>query len=137
MAHFQLLSRLSLGGTDFAGHLFSLTATHTQAEIDDTIFGDTFRNRICGLQDYEMAIGLRDDIADNEVDEDIFALWASNGSLAVQWGYLQSFTESATNPEYQFTGMLTSDQVGGSVGEGANRQLNVKMAAGDLTRDVT
>jgi hypothetical protein len=137
MAHFMLQSRLSLGGTDFAGHVHSLQATHTQAELDDTVFGDTFKNRIAGLQDYQMAIGLKDDVADNDVDEDIFALWASNGALAVQWGYEQSFTETATNPEYQFTAMLLSDQAGGNVGEEAPRSLSIAIASGSITRDVS
>lgn len=137
MAHFMLLSRLSLGGTDFVGHVHNLTATHTQAELDDTTFDDTFKARIGGLQDYQQAVGLRDDLADNDVDEDIFALWATNGALAVQWGYLQSFTETATNPEYQYTAIMLSDQVGGGVGEEANRSIQLAIASGTVTRDVT
>jgi hypothetical protein len=137
MAHFMLQSRLSLGGTDFAGHVASMNATHTQKDIDDTVFGDTFENCIAGLQRYEQAITLRDDLTDNEVDEDIFALWSSNGSLAVEWGFLQSFTEAANNPEYQYTAMLLSCQSGGGVGEGASLQLQLRLASGSVTRDVT
>lgn len=136
MAGFLLQSRLSLGGTDFVGFVHSIQATHSQDEIDDTVFGDTFKNRIAGLQDYSLSVGLRDDLTDDGVDEDVFALWASNPSLAVEWGYLQSFTESATNPEYQCTMMLTNDQAGGGVGEGANRTLQLVISSGSITRDV-
>ena len=136
MSHFMLQSRLSIGGNDMVGHLTSLTATHSQAELDDTVLGDTFKNRLAGLQDYQLSVGLNDDIADDDLDEDTFALWATNGSLAIQWGYLQSFTESPTNPEYQFTGILLSDQVGGGVGEEAKRQWSIAIASGSLTRDI-
>jgi len=78
----MLLSRLSLGGTDFVGHVHSLTANHTQDELDDTTFDDTFHARIAGLQDYQQSVGFLDDLADNDVDEDIFALWATNGLKA-------------------------------------------------------
>jgi hypothetical protein len=83
-----------------------------------------------------MSVGLHDDITDNLVDEILFAFWASN-SIAVQWGIAQSFTETASNPEYQLTMMLTSDQAGGSVGEEAGRQLSLAIASGSVTRDVT
>ena len=135
MAHLMLASRLSLGGSDMVSHLNSLTATHTQADLDDTVFADTFKNRIGGLQDYQMAAGLLDDLADNDLDEIMFAFWAAN-SIAVQWGYLQSFTESAVNPEYQLTMQLLSDQVGGGVGEEAKRSISLAIASGTLTRDV-
>lgn len=137
MAHFMLRSCLSLGGSDMVSHLFSLQATHSQAELDDTVFADTFKNRIAGLQDYAMSVSLHDDLTDNGLDEIIFALWASNGSIAVEWGYLQSFTEAANNPEYQLTMMLLSDQVGGGVGEEANRSVSLAISSGAVTRDVT
>jgi hypothetical protein len=136
MAHQMLATRLSLGGTDMVSDLHSLTATHTAAELDDTVFADTFKNRIAGLQDYTMQIGLHDDIADNLVDEILFAFWASN-SIAVLWGIAQSFTETANNPEYGLTMMMLSDQAGGSVGEEARRQISLAIASGSVTRDVT
>src|SRR4051812_10105609 len=120
MSHFMLASSISLGGNEMASHLMSLQATHTQADLDDTVFADTFKNRIGGLQDYQMTLGLFDELADNDLDEIMFAIWSSN-STAILWRYLQSATESAVNPEYGFTAILTSDQVGGGVGEEAKR----------------
>ena len=142
MAHQLLQCRLGIGGSSFVGHVSSVSATHSQEEIDDTVFVDTFKNWIAGLQEYENAIGLRDDVADNLVDELVFALWAANTSgpgVAVAWGYNIATlgTSTASDPEYQYTGLLLSDQAGGGVGEGANRSLSLKIASGTITRDIT
>lgn len=136
MSHFMLTSSLNLGGTEMSSHLMNLQATHSQADLDDTTFADTFKNRIGGLQDYQMSVGFFDELADNDLDEIMFAFWSSN-SVAIQWRYLQSATESAINPEYGFTGMILNDQVGGGVGEEAKRSVSIAMQSGALTRDVT
>jgi hypothetical protein len=119
-----------------ANYLNSLSVTHTQADLDDTLFSGTFKARIGGLQDYQMSAGFLDDITDNLLDEIIFAIWSSN-STAVQWRYLQSATETASNPEYQTTMILLSDQVGGGVGEEAKRSCSLSIASGAVVRDVT
>lgn len=136
MAHFMLAASMNVGGSEFAASdLFSLQATHSQEELDNTIFASTFKGRLGGLQDYQLAIGAFDDLADNALDELVFALWST--TPAVQWRYLQSATETATNPEYGATMMLLSDQVGGTVGEKAKRQMQFAIASGVLARDIT
>jgi hypothetical protein len=136
LAHFLLASSMNVGAAEFAASdLFSLQATHSQEELDNTIFASTFKGRMGGLQDYQLAVGAFDDLADNALDELVFALWGT--TPVVLWRYLQSATESATNPEYGATMMLTNDQVGGSVGEKAKRQMTFMIASGVLARDIT
>jgi len=119
-----------------ANYLNSLQVTHSVADLDDTLFSGTFKARLPGLQDYQMSAGFLDDIADNLIDEIMFAFWASN-SIATIWRYTQNATESASNPEYNATMMLLSDQVGGGVGEIAKRSCSLAIASGTVTRDIT
>lgn len=135
MAHQMLASRLSLGGSDMVADLFQATLTRTQAELDNTVFANTFKARLSGLKDVQMSVGVFDDIADNLVDEIIDGLFSA-ASVAVVFGIAQSFTESASNPEYQFTGLLFSDQLGGAVGEEAKRNLSLAISSGSLVRDI-
>lgn len=136
MAHFMLAASMNVGGSEFAASdLFSLQATHSQADLDNTIFASTFKARFPGLQDYQLAVGAFDDLADNALDELVFALWAT--TPVVLWRYTQSATEGVTNPEYGATMMLLSDQVGGSVGEKAKRQMQFAIASGVVARDIT
>jgi hypothetical protein len=136
MAHFMLASSLSLGGSEMANYLNSLQSTHSQADLDDTLFSGSFKARIGGLQDYQQSAGFLDDYADNLLDEIMFAFWSAN-SIAVQWRYGQNTTETASNPEYGYTAMLLSDQTGGGVGEEAKRSCSLAIASGALTRDIT
>ncbi len=135
MAHFMLATSASIGGSEMANYLNSFQATHSQADLDDTLFSGSFKARIGGLQDYQANAGYLDDITDNLLDEIVFAWWGTY--LAVQWRYTQSATEGVSNPEYGLTMMLLSDQVGGGVGEEAKRTQSLAISSGTVTRDVT
>ncbi len=136
MSHQMLASGISLGGSEMTNYLNSLSVTHSQADLDNTLFSDTFKARIGGLQDYQISAGFLDDIADNLIDEIMFAFWSAN-SIATIWRYTQNTTETTSNPEYDATMMLLSDQVGGGVGEIAKRTCSLAIASGSVSRDIT
>ncbi len=131
----MLASGLSLGGGEMTNYLMGLTVTHSQVDLDDTLFSGTFKARIGGLQDYQLAATFADDITDNLIDEIFFAFWSAN-SIAGIWRYTQNTTEGVSNPEYDATLMLLSDQVGGNVGELAKRTCSLAIASGTVTRDI-
>ena len=135
MSHFMLATSASMGGSEMANYLNSFQANHSQVDLDDTLFSGTFKARLPGLQDYQMTAGFFDDITDNLLDEIVFAWWGT--PQAVLWRYTQSATETANNPEYGLTAMLSSDQAGGGVGEEAKRSQTWLISSGTVTRDIT
>ena len=134
--HFVYLDAyLSLGGTDVSGHLRGLQCNHSQETPDDPVMGDAYKSRLVGVRDYQVTPTFSDDYDDNELDEDLFALWGT--TFAVAWRP-KNEAIGAGNPEYQFTGLLSSDQAGGSYGEAAARTLGaIMIATGVVIRDVT
>src|SRR6187399_3064107 len=128
MAHFMLATSASIGGSEMANYLNSFQFTHSQADLDDTLFSSTFKARIGGLQDAQASLGYLDDVTDNLLDEIVFAWWGT--PQAVQWRYTQSATEGVSNPEYGLTMLLLNDQVGGGVGEEAKRTQSMAISSG-------
>lgn len=125
------------GPGDISAYLQQLNVTHSQAEVEasgmTTSGAQPFRERLVGLQDYAMSVVIKDDLADNGIDEDFFALWGT--TFAVAWRY-HNTDISDTNPEYQTTMTLTMEAVGGNVGDLAKRSFNMVIASGVVTRDV-
>ena len=136
MAHFVYFnSYLSLGGTDVSSHLRSLQADHSQDTPDDPVMGDIFMSRLAGVRDYGVTPVFSDDYETGDLDEDIDALWGT--TFTVAWRP-DAGVRSASNPEYQFTGVLSSDQAGGAFGDAAVRTLGaIMIASGVVTRAVT
>lgn len=137
MSHQMLACRLKLGGSDMVADVFQAQLNRTQAELDNTVFANTWKARISGLKDVQLSASVFDDIADNLVDEIVDGLFTSNPSIAIEFGIAQSFTEGVNNPEYQFTSMILSDSMGGNVGEEAKRALAFAISSGSLVRDIT
>ena len=135
MAHFVYTNAyLSLGGTDVSGHLRSIQANHSQDTPDDPIMGDEFMSRLAGVRDYGVTPVFSDDYDAGDLDEDIEALWGT--TFAVAWRP-DNGAISTSNPEYQFTGVLSSDQAGGAFGDAATRTLGaIMIATGVVTRAV-
>ena len=135
MAHFVYTNAyLSLGGTDVSGHLRSIQANHNQDTPDDPTMGDVFMSRLAGVRDYGVTPVLSDDYDAGDLDEDIDALWGT--TFAVAWRPVNEAI-STSNPEYQFTGVLSSDQAGGAFGDAAVRTLGaIMIATGEVTRAV-
>lgn len=126
---------LSLGGTDVSGDTHSMTADETNDLPEDTAFGDTFKQRLIGLRDYQMSIEMYNDFADDALDEDLEALLGT--SFAVAWRP-DDGAISTSNPEYQFTGAISSISKGHSIGGVATVSLTIQQTTtASVTRDVT
>ena len=88
--------------------------------------GDIFMSRLAGVRDYGVTPVFSDEYDAGDLDEDIDALWGT--IFAVAWRP-DAGVRSATNPEYQFMGVLSSDQAGGAFGDAAVRTLGAIMIA--------
>jgi hypothetical protein len=128
-------SYLSLGGTVVSTDSTSINPTQSAELQDDTCFGDTFHQRLVGLQDYQLQVELNNDYADDALDEDIEALLGT--SFAVAWKPVAT-TISTSNPEYQFTGAISSINKTHAVGQITKISLTIMIStSAGVTRDVT
>ena len=96
---------LTLGAATVTLDGVSMTWNNTVDAVEDTVWGDTYKQRLVGLGDYGGTFEAFNDHTDNELDEDLEALLRT--SFAVAWKP-NSGAISVTNPEYQFTGTLTA-----------------------------
>ena len=135
MAHFVYTNAyLSLGGEDVSEHLRSIQANHSQDTPEDPVMGDAYKNRLAGVRDYGVTPTFSDDYAAGSLDEIIDGLFGA--PFAVAWRP-KNEAISASNPEFQFTGLLSSDQAGGGFGDAAMRTLGaIMISSGVPTRDI-
>jgi hypothetical protein len=125
---------LSVGGTNISGDVEELSVNREQELQDDTCMGDTFRNKLGGLQNLELEVTLHNDYVDDGLDEDLEALIGTTFAVAYR---PDAGAISTSNPEYQFTGVLGEGGSGGTVGEIDKKSITLTIASGTLTRDVT
>jgi hypothetical protein len=126
---------VSINGQDHSNHVRGVTLEVNAELQDDTVMGDTTRSRTPGLLDWTLTVEYLQDFADNDIDEDLFALiGAAAFAIAVR---PVNTTISASNPEYQGNAVLESyAPIQGTVGEMAGFTA-VFRAAGALVRDIT
>ena len=101
---------------------------------EDTVWGDTYKQRLIGLRDYSGSFEALGDNTDNELDEDLDAVLGT--SVAITWRS-SSGGIAATNPEFQFTGAisnLTKTFAHGQVYKVSGTIMQTTTAA--VTRDV-
>ena len=98
-------SFISLGGTDMSSDGTSISDAHSTDLPEDTSFADTFKQRLIGLQDYQLSLEFNQNYVDDGLDEDLEALKATN--FAVLWRPDDAVVGTG-NPEYQFTGAISS-----------------------------
>ena len=80
-----------------------------------------------------LSIEFHDDVADNDVDEE---LWALLGTVVAFTLKPVSGATSASNPEYQGSVLVTSHSIGGAVGDLAGKSLSFP-TSGAVVRDIT
>ena len=131
------------GGTN--GRLFAhVPSLHPQqrgllrsfdaAQLDTTDFASAgWVEVIGGLKSGSLALEFMDDVADNDVDEELFALLGTAVAFTLK---AATGAISAANPEYQGSVLVTSHSLGGSVGELAKKSLTFPLT-GAVTRDIT
>ena len=107
-------------------------AINYEAEVlDETAFGDTTRINKGGLKNWTMELGFHQDYAASEVDITMFAIVGTVVAVSV---VVASGGASATNPDYNGNGLITSyTPISGSVGELLPATVSI-VSAGNLDR---
>jgi len=135
MAIYALTSQVTtINGVDYSDHLQSSVLTVSAAKLDATDFAsggweEVFGGRKSGT----LALTFLDDVADNDVDEE---LWALLGTVVAFTVKAAAGATSTSNPEYQGYVLIEAHSIGGGVGELATKSLTFS-TSGAITRDVT
>lgn len=135
MSIYALTSQVvTLNSVDYSDHLKSATLTLDAAQLDTTDFASGgWTEAIGGLKSGTLSLEFMDDVADNDVDEEMFALLGTVVAFAIK---ATSGAISASNPEYQGSVLVTGHSLGGAVGELAMKSLTFP-TSGAITRDIT
>ena len=135
MAVYALTSQVvTVNSVDYSDHLKSATLTVDAAQLDTTDFASAgWTEVIGGLKSGTLALTFNDDVADNDVDEE---LWALLGTVVAFTIKATNTTVGAGNPEYQGNVLVTSHSLGGAVGDLAAKSLTWP-TSGAITRDIT
>ena len=135
MAIYALTSQVvTLNAVDYTDHLKSGTLTLDAAQLDTTDFASGgWVEMIGGLKSGTFALQFMDDVADNDVDEELFALLGTVVAFTIK---ATNAAISAANPEYQGSVLVTGHSLGGAVGELASKSLTFP-TSGAVVRDIT
>ena len=134
MASYALTSQVvTLNAVDYSDHLRSATLTLDAAQLDTTDFASGgWTEAIGGLKSGTLSLEFMDDVADNDVDEELYALLGTVVAFAIK---ATSSAISASNPEYQGNVLITGHSLGGAVGELAQKSLSFP-TSGAIVRDI-
>ena len=134
MAVYALTSVVcSVNAVDYSDHLKGATLTVDAAQLDSTDFASaSWTEVIGGLKSGTLALEFMDDVADNDVDEELFALLGTVVAFAIK---PTNAVISASNPEYQGSVLITGHSIGGAVGELAMKSLSFP-TSGAIVRDI-
>ena len=134
MAVFALTSTVtSINSVDYSDHLKSAVLSLDAAQLDTTDFASGgWVEMIGGLKSGSLQLNFMDDVADNDVDEELYALLGTVVTFAVK---ATSSAISASNPEYQGSVLITGHTIGGAVGELAQKSLTFP-TSGAIVRDI-
>ena len=135
MAVYALTSQVTtINGVDYSDHLKSSVLTVNAAQLDTTDFASGgWEEVIGGQKSGTLALTFLDDVDDNDVDEE---LWALLGTVVAFTVKAAAGATSTSNPEYQGYVLIGSHSIGGGVGELATKSLTFS-TSGAITRDVT
>jgi len=137
MAQLVLTNALvSINGVDLSDHVKSVSLDLAFTMLNDTVMGDTFESNAAGIQTWSASVDFVQDWATSKVDQTLFPLLgAAAFTIIIQ---PVNTTESATNPKYTGSAVLSSYT---PLGSGAHGELTMSVAkfacAGALTKDVT
>lgn len=138
MAGFYLKSPyVVLGGIDMSAKVRGVTLNIGREVLDNTKGGTDTRTSMMGLKTWSATIEFEQDMADDELDEDLWGLHDAGAAFTVIIAALGT-GETASNPEYTgsmvFGGPYTP--LAGNVGD--LQTLTVELvAAGAITRDIS
>lgn len=134
MAVFALLSEtVTINSVDYTADLKSATLAIDAAQLDTTDFASGgWVEMIGGLKSGTLALEFQDDVADDALDEELFALLGTVVPFSVR---ATSAAEGTSNPQYEGNVLITGHTLGGSVGDLAMKSLSFP-TSGPVTRAV-
>ena len=135
MAIFALTSvTTTLNSVDVTAYTKSVTLSLDAAQLDTTDFASGgWTEMIGGLKSGTLNIEFMDDLADDQLDEDLYGIFGTVVPFTVKG---TSASIGTSNPEYQGNVLITSWTLGGAVGDLAGKSLSFPIS-GAITRDVT
>jgi hypothetical protein len=123
--------KITVGTTVISDDVASVTLDITADEVETTAFGSTYRSRIGGLKDASVSLDFHQDFGAGAVDALLFPLLGSTVAVKIA---PTTGTVTATNPEYQFTALVTQYQpFAGAVGDLATLSVTWPVS-GEVTR---
>lgn len=139
MAKFVLKNAVVvINGVDLSNRVSSVTIETEFDAQDATAMGGNYREIVQGMGDATMTFEVFQDFAAGNVDATLFPLSQSGATFLVQVKPTNGAI-SATNPEYQMTGVLLSySPIDGAVGDLSTTSVEIQNASQTgLVRDVT
>ena len=131
---------ISINGVDLSDHVETVEMTYSEELKRATAMGDTGEKRLpSGIGDCSLAITFYQDYDAAKVDATLFPLVGA-AQFAVKFRKSKTDAIAATNPEYQFNGMIEGDLPLGGGGVGEMNMAAVTFVSADgvrLTRDIT
>lgn len=125
---------ITINAVDLTDHIASVTIDENYDEVETTAFGQTARTRVAGLGDHSVSFDFHQDFASTSVEQTIDGLIGTVIPVTVK---PTNAAVSATNPEFQFSVLITSWQpVNGAVGDLATASVTWPISGG-ITRDIT
>ena len=125
---------VTINSVDYSDHCKSATLALDAAQLDTTDFASAgWTEMIGGLKSGTLTLEFMDDFADDDLDEELYALLGTVVAFTVK---VNSGAISTSNPEYQGNILVTEWNVGGAVGDLATKSLSFPIT-GAITRDVT
>jgi hypothetical protein len=123
--------KITVGTTVISDDVASVTLDITADEVETTAFGSTYRSRIGGLKDASVSLDFHQDFGAGAVDALLFPLLGSTVAVKIA---PTTGTVTVTNPEYQFTALVTQYQpFAGAVGDLATLSVTWPVS-GEVTR---
>lgn len=118
-----LASYVAIGGTDYSDHVSKAELSLEAEDKDVTTFGSSGWNEVLGgIKKGELALTFKQDVADNDVDEDMFALFGSTATFEVR---LSNAAVGVSNPKYTGTVLVNKwSPIAGSVGDTAEVEVS-------------
>lgn len=134
MAFALLTTYVSLNSVDYSNRIKSATLTVEADQLDSTTFGSAGWKEVeAGLKGASLALEFVDNMTDDDVDEDLWALFGTKVAFEVR---PTSAAVGTGNPKYTGSCAIFNHSFGGSVGELAGKSLTFTVS-GAVTRAVS
>lgn len=124
-------TRVEVAGTNFSDHGVSADLSIDVNTLESTNFASAgWTEMIAGIKSATVNLTFNDDFAASNIDSTI---WTNLGATVSVKLRPVNTTTTSTNPEFQFTALVTQHRFGGQVGAIAQKQVSWPVT-GAITR---